>query len=267
MLLVLQAVRCGNTIRGSDEFQDVDDPQQRKFEQSPSKSHVNFYQEGRDPEAYFRWTPLDFISRDEWFCSLTWRYYTAFLIRLRNIVYNPPRRAEPSSRIPDDKFLKITHVKLEWASGIVMLCYFAIFISAWNADFPSQVERLLWRIAGIYHVFYSWVGGLDALYWNHVDSPGGKPRDLPSHHARPGPGSENAVLAMVERVAAKVRNISIDGDPQLEVSLRMLIPTTVICVVYCLFRAFILIEDFIGLRSLPATAYDTVSWANYLPHF
>jgi len=31
-------------------------------------------------------------------------------------------------------------------------------------------------------------------------------------------------------------------------------------------RGFLVIEAFISIRSLPAGAYDTVSWVGFLPH-
>jgi hypothetical protein len=40
----------------------------------------------------------------------------------------------------------------------------------------------------------------------------------------------------------------------------------VVPILYVLARAFIIIEAFISVRSLPAGAYDTISWANFMPH-
>ena len=71
---------------------------------------------------------------------------------------------------------------------------------------------------------------------------------------------------LVSKFAAKLRNNSPDKDPQLEVSLRFFIPCLILCFLYCLFRAYILIEDIIGLRNLPSSAYDSVDWSRYVPH-
>jgi hypothetical protein len=55
--------------------------------------------------------------------------------------------------------------------------------------------------------------------------------------------------------------------PALAIPLRVLLPVQVLCAFYCLFRAFILVEDVIGLRGLPASAFETVDWAGWVVHF
>ena len=34
---------------------------------------------------------------------------------------------------------------------------------------------------------------------------------------------------------------------------------------YCVARVYILVEDFVGLRRLPSSAFETVVWTQYLP--
>jgi hypothetical protein len=41
----------------------------------------------------------------------------------------------------------------------------------------------------------------------------------------------------------------------------------VIVIVWSLARLFLILEAVASLRSLPAGAYDTVRWTNWLPHF
>jgi hypothetical protein len=38
------------------------------------------------------------------------------------------------------------------------------------------------------------------------------------------------------------------------------------CAVYTIFRTYILVEDVIAFRALPADAYSTVDWWAFLPH-
>ena len=35
---------------------------------------------------------------------------------------------------------------------------------------------------------------------------------------------------------------------------------------FCFARAFIALEIFLSLRNLPRGSYDTVTWADYIPH-
>ena len=67
-------------------------------------------------------------------------------------------------------------------------------------------------------------------------------------------------------VVARLRNNSPDGDPAMEVPLRMLIPVTTLCALYSISRAYILVEDILALRSLPSSVFQTVDWSQYLPH-
>lgn len=47
---------------------------------------------------------------------------------------------------------------------------------------------------------------------------------------------------------------------------RILIVAIPLTLVYCGARAFILVESFISIRSLPLGAYETFSWENFWPH-
>jgi hypothetical protein len=64
---------------------------------------------------------------------------------------------------------------------------------------------------------------------------------------------------------SRICNMSPDHDPELEVPPGLLIPTTIFSAVYCIFRAYILVEDIIGLRNLPTSAYATVEWSEFIP--
>ena len=81
------------------------------------------------------------------------------------------------------------------------------------------------------------------------------------------------VLPSVERdkrrrsVAEKLRNISTPLDPELKVHLSIFIPMTIGSAVYCILRMYIWVEDIIGLRDLPPSAFETVEWTKYIPHF
>jgi hypothetical protein len=68
------------------------------------------------------------------------------------------------------------------------------------------------------------------------------------------------------KLAAAIRNNSPDRDPAMEIPLRMWFPVTLLCAIYSTSRLFILAEDVIGLRKLPASAFETVNWSRYIPH-
>jgi hypothetical protein len=93
------------------------------------------------------------------------------------------------------------------------------------------------------------------------------------HRMKKKTSSLDIVLPTVEQdirsrsVAEKLRNISTPLDPELKVHLSILIPMTIGCATYCILRLYILVEDVIGLRDLPPSAFKTVEWTEYIPHF
>jgi hypothetical protein len=207
------------------------------------------------PEEKWYQTPLDFISRDEWVCSRIWRFYIQILHYLRIPIFARPS-TKPYNYIPSDTFLR-----LDKAAEVVFvpceLLFACIFMFAWNFDFPTPTERLLWRIAAVYQTFFGLAGGLVTWYANAFI--------LPKHLERVGRFG-HPPAKFVKQLAWKLRNIHPDRDPDLAIPLRILVPNIFFCVLYCLSRSFILVEDFIGLRSLPESAFKMVSWSEYIPH-
>jgi hypothetical protein len=67
-------------------------------------------------------------------------------------------------------------------------------------------------------------------------------------------------------LAMKIRNNSPEKDPNLDMSLLFVLLGVPTSAVYILFRAYILVEDIIALRALPADAYSTVNWWAFAPH-
>ena len=215
------------------------------------------------PAARRPWhpTPLDFVSREETGMSLVWAYYNEILRRLRLPLFSRPVRDRPHDRIPSDQFPKMSFF-FTVVSGVFILAFGATFAIAWNWHFPTEAEQVLWRTASIYNAVYTTVGGLHMWLWDSIF--------LPRFHARMMDvemESDEAEAPKRDKFGDLVRNLSPEQDPWLRMPLRYLVSTTVLCASYCVFRLYIFIEDFIGLRSLPASAFQQVDWSRYIPHF
>lgn len=191
---------------------------------------------------------------------------------------------------------------LELIGVAFILVFCAVFLSAWNLAFPTAVERDFWRVASIYMLAYGFVGSLwmELCMWifipqNHL-AEGLEPSLVEQDLARrPHPvqdwhhrfqqwrktrksktqGSRDlAQDSLVPRRPAKgifdflktSHNISHGKDPYLGVQVGFITVTSILCVFYCIFRVFIFVEDFIGLRALPPSAYETVEWTKFIPH-
>ncbi|PYI01415.1 hypothetical protein BO78DRAFT_401318 [Aspergillus sclerotiicarbonarius CBS 121057] len=218
------------------------------------------------PQNQWHETPLDFVCDGVSFCGVHWRYYTEILRRWHIPMFSRPMTAQPRDRILSDNF-PVTDLQADCIATPVLLLFGSMFMLAWNFHFPSRVEHLLWRVASIYNLLFTVIGGLHAGYCDKIVLPRAyKERlALPLSRTRP-PQKSNKGWGRLRNFAARLRNIDPYRDPRREVPLRVLFPTTVLCAMYCVCRAYILTEDFIGLRSLPASAYNTVSWSDYVPH-
>lgn len=222
------------------------------------------------PEQKWYQTPLEFLSRKEYYCSLMWRYYVQILHYMHIPLFRRPE-SRPYDRIPSDTFLDVDKL-VEVIGGPSILLFSCMFIFAWSFDFPTPTERLLWRIAALYQVFFGTVGGIFSWYAHNYTLPKlqrGKQSDndmatlpVPVVEHRPEKGK-----GRLHRLAWQLRNIHPDRDPYLEVPLKVLLPNVLFSALYSFSRVYLITEDFIGLRSLPESAFQTVDWSNYIPHW
>lgn len=207
-------------------------------------------------------TPLEFLSRDEWFYSRFWRYYIQILHYMHIPLFTRPER-QPYDRIPSFSIPRV-NTQAEIICAPTILLFSSIFLFAWNSDFPSATEKLLWRLASVYTLTYGLLGGLLSLYLHKKMFQPGLTKAMSQANVKRKIGTENE---WTSRLAERFRNIDPNQDPNLEIPLRALIPVTLFCVFYCVGRGIILTEDLIGLRFLPESAYQTVSWSKYVPHW
>ncbi|EHK97858.1 hypothetical protein M7I_6355 [Glarea lozoyensis 74030] len=90
---------------------------------------------------------LDFISRREYFMSLFWSYFTNLAYTLHiPLIHLFTRRitSRPHDRIRTDHFAA-TDALSEVLSAPLIGAYAVIFALAWDFEFPSRVEQMLWR--------------------------------------------------------------------------------------------------------------------------
>jgi hypothetical protein len=194
--------------------------------------------------------------------SLVWAYYTRILE-----IWHIPLFSRPIKNRPIDRINSINFPETDFTTGtvgtILISAYSAIFMAGWTFSFPTWTECLLWRIASIIALSYGMIGSAWAGYCHSFMLPNWKNKGSQSRKERvPDFLGKRAKSALV-----RWRNNSADQDRELEVPLSLLVPTTMLCVTYCVSRAYILIEDVIGLRRLPSKAFETVDWSGYVPHF
>lgn len=230
-------------------------------------------QAGDAARTPYRRTPLDFVSREEWCISLLWAYYVEILRSMRLGFCSREIKVRPINRMPSVNWPPLSLSGTLWY-GLVTGIYSGVFLVGWNLTFPTDTERLLWRIAGIVTITFPvtvWPVEcyLDrGLSVRNSSLPQKDPKeyDCEAHTQYPYLSRKLSGLGKTKGFAARLRNNSPDKDPALDIELRALIPATILCALYTLARVYFLVEDVIGLRSLPSSLFETVDWMELVPH-
>lgn len=118
--------------------------------------------------------------------------------------------------------------------GVLSLLFGAVYIAGWNISFPTNVERILWRVCTLMML------SLVAAFWI-VDA------GVDLHQRK------------------KIKKVL--GNEKVALTPVKMALYAIISMVYVAIRLYILIEPFVCLRSLPPNAFKTVEWSSFIPHF
>ncbi|KAJ9656387.1 hypothetical protein H2198_004965 [Neophaeococcomyces mojaviensis] len=193
-------------------------------------------------------TPLDFVDENG----------PGYSVNVQPFMKMPVIRPErPIQMIPNDRFPTNPHGAQEYFLCFATLVYTGLHLTAWNFPFPSHIERILWRTSslllfGITVAFWiletmaSWMRleRWERFYLHLTDR-----KKLPQFEAEllRRRQTENRVPAQL---------------PQLWEFCAI----TPLALLYGLGRMYMIVEAFLEFRNMPATAYMTVEWSEYLPH-
>ncbi|KAE8386820.1 hypothetical protein BDV23DRAFT_196220 [Aspergillus alliaceus] len=115
---------------------------------------------------------------------------------------------------------------------IFNVLYGGCHLAAWASDFPTTLERWLWRGSALFLTTVPVWGALWILWWKGVRS-------------------QSKALYLIR-----------NGD--LDIVAAPIFFLVLVC--YTLARCYFLIEALMSLRMLPSAAYRTVQWTNFFPH-
>jgi len=219
---------------------------------------------GTTAEAPYRDTPLDFISHNDWFMNVLWKYYVEILNKIHLRIFWRHDASRPINRLPSDSW-PVMSLGLKVCTSFLVHSYSAIFVLGWNFYFPSRTEQILWRVSSIFTLMYGALGTVCGGYCMYFLQPPGD-RRLPLTPKITILQTVGCWNKRVTKFTRRLRNNSPDHDPTLTIPLRMLVPSSILCLLYVFSRAYILLEDAIGLRKLPSRAFETVNWPQFMPH-
>ena len=187
----------------------------------------------------YRYTPLDFARRRPHWFEPIWRY-TFDLTRHFGVHFHSVKR--PIDKVWDDEFGELG-LGGNLLLGIVQLGFAAIHVAAWSFYFPTASEATLWHVSTVY------VLGCIVLTWTILPL---------SFELKP-------------KLSLSRKQDSLEeGGPTwhateaLPQAAKLTIPLGVL---YIVARAYIILEDFLSLRELPESAYASVNWSSFVPHF
>ena len=228
--------------------------------------------EGQSFDAW-KHTPLDFVSRKEWWWSRCW---SNFVNILNHMHLSFGSDVKPIDRIPDSLQKELPMQPL-YVCLVLTVCYFSVLFVGWNYSFPTRTEQTLWRAACVTMMvalfallIFAQLAGTDSglpRAFRHRSAPRRFRKNCLESSRRPEkPTVSSRMRKRLNGALDSVRNNSIDKDPLLYIPLKIILPIYVVAVFYCHARTYILIADIIELRSLPASAYATVDWQKFWPH-
>jgi len=249
-------------------------------------------------EQQWHYTPLDFVDREEWHGSLLYRYWLNILGRLN--LLSRPKSSSARTRQSDNDFLPSPLTHLFFLELLPTVPFLGVNYIAWNHDFPTIIERDMWRTASVtmtatFLIGASVEGSFTSLWPFEKEKSKSQTRRLEleqyymqQQQLRQGDGAQqqNPVFPgaghglppssrtrlhkfkmAVKRLVVKLCNNSPNDDPNLDVPFKMLILATPLAALYCISRAYVLVEDAIAFRRMPSGTYTTVDWMQFLPHF
>lgn len=138
---------------------------------------------------------------------------------------------------------------------LATMVYAAIHLAGWNFTFPTRVERILWRASSMFifgNTVVFWICETAAV-WHR------KGRWRRFFYRIFYPSKMEAVEF------ARQLSLSKQEPKQLPLAWEFW-SITPLAITYAAARVYLIVEAFVGLRSLEPSAYLTVNWSGYIPH-
>jgi hypothetical protein len=237
---------------------------------------------GDDARKPYINTPLDFVDRKEWFWTLYWQHTRRLLQYLKLVSTPSTRTIDRFSNFDVPHRPAQTVYFSEYFGGVYCFGLGGILLAGWNLNLPTQSERVLWRVATVIHFASMFacgvVTGVAFNLWPYLcelrrfhrksenETGDGHANQTSSSNCTVVPTLLNTARPRPRTVWNWMRNNSDTQDPRVRLPLKAALPCYFVGFFYISARMFILVEDFVELRSLPASCFDTPKWQQFVPH-
>ncbi|KAH3919595.1 hypothetical protein HBH56_016380 [Parastagonospora nodorum] len=164
----------------------------------------------------------------------------------------------PIQRIPNDRFPTNPYGAQEYLLCFATLLFTAIHVAGWHFDFPTNTERLLWRISSLL------LFGITVAFWFF---------ETIASWTRLGRW-KTVYLYMFNRQGLQRHRRDMTRKQTLQPQRKMselpvlweFITITPMAIIYGIARLYLIGEAFAELRDVNASAYVNVEWTNFVPH-
>lgn len=176
-----------------------------------------------------------------------WDFHRDSWMRSLNFPYKKPGSFNPFSS---------SELLNQWILATVLLAllfaYGGLHITAWNFQFPSSQEQILWRIASLNLIGTGALGTILFFIWNRDGNHDSLDPPRQATIAQGGP---------IRKCAEQTAKFFYRAV--LLLSILLLI---VLGIAYLVSRIYIVLESFICIRHLPIGVYAVNPWTSYIPH-
>ena len=136
------------------------------------------------------------------------------------------------NRIRNDR-LPIMEKQVTVVIAFTTVAYAALHVAAWNIPLATPIEQTLWRISAIVMIACCVIW----FFMDHLE-------EYLQHRRKHKGIASTGVVVPMWRIYASI----------------------VVATAYGIGRLYVLIESFIALRLMPASAYQQVDWGKWVPH-
>lgn len=200
---------------------------------------------GEEAQKPYKQTPMDFVDD----LSPSWLSEVQPYLPLR---FGPAQR--PIPRFTNDRFPVIGAGPDAIILFFITMTYCGLHFIGWNFAFPTTIEKWLWRGSSIV------IFAAAKIFWVcETIQDGRRVKRWERWHGHLFPHRAQNLAAMADAEKAQKEEPFI---PIWEVCIM-----TPVTFIYSLARTYILVEIFLSQRALPAGAFLSVQWSNFIPHY
>jgi hypothetical protein len=135
---------------------------------------------------------------------------------------------------------------------VISAIYGGLHLTAWNAYFPTPVEKWMWRAAGLA------MASSPMVIWAVML--------VQSFHHLIHDTTTKKPSVWASMVAIKWLQSCLDVLSDTTFMITFLIMMIMVTITYPIARVYVLAEAFASLRQVPNGTYDTVQWTGFIPH-